>query len=152
MLSPRALKSFMTATRPSDSCSAAELRRRSKTIFYSEELPLPARPATKSLTRWPTSSVILGREIRCCQPADFKTPVNRHCRCGPERRFMGMLTDRQNATHIDAWLKEHQLDEFLRAGIRLEERRAPETEANSADFFIKRGEQVSSPGLRTMAR
>lgn len=144
VLSPQALKSFSTATRQSDSCSAAELRRGSKTIFYSDscKTALPDEQQDFFDEVADQFGDFSGARFVVANPADFKIPMNLAIAdAGPERRFMGMLTDRQNSMHIDAWLKNAAMN-FYALEYAWKKGEHPKRGEFSPDFLIKRGEQV----------
>jgi len=107
-LSPKALTYLSTSSRASDSCSAAELRRGSKTAFYTDDclntLVDEQRDFFKAVSD-PDGEFVGGR-VEIDNPADFKTPVNLVIAdATPERKFIRELTERNNALKISSWLK-----------------------------------------------
>lgn len=144
VLAPDALVTVNTATRQGESCSAAELRRGSKAIFYSDGcLATLADEQQEFFTEVADQyGDFAGSRFTIENPADFKTPVNiAIADAGPERRFMGMLTDRQNAKHVDAWLKNAAMN-FYSLEYAWKKGEHPKRGEFSPDFFIKKGERV----------
>ncbi len=107
-LSPKALTRLSTSSRPSDSCSAAELRRGSKTVFYTENCLSTLADEQRDFFRAvsdPDGEFVSGR-VNIGNPADFKTPMNLVIAdATPERKFIRELTERKNALKISSWLK-----------------------------------------------
>lgn len=144
VLAPDNLVTINTANRQGESCSAAELRRGSKTIFYSDGcLGTLADEQQEFFTELADQyGDFVGSRFAIENPADFKTPVNLAIAdAGSERRFMGMLTDRQNAKHVDAWLKNAAMN-FYSLEYAWKKGEHPKRGEFSPDFFIKKGEQV----------
>lgn len=144
VLSPQALKSFSTATRQSDSCSAAEVRRGSKSIFYTDgckaTLPDEQQEFFAEVAD-PDGEFVSGR-VEVDNPADFKTPMNLAIAdATPERKFIRELTKRTNSQHMDAWLKNAAMNFYA---LEYAWKKGEHTKRGefSPDFFIKRGEQV----------
>jgi type III restriction enzyme len=144
VLAPDALVTVNTATRQAESCSAAELRRGSKTIFYSDGCLATLADEQQEFFEEVADRYgdFAGSRFSIENPADFKTPVNLAIAdAGPERRFMGMLTDRQNAKHFDAWLKNAAMN-FYSLEYAWKKGEHPKRGEFSPDFFIKKGERV----------
>lgn len=144
VLSPQALKSFSTATRQSDSCSAAEVRRGSKSIFYTDgckaTLPDEQQEFFAEVAD-PDGEFVSGR-VEIDNPADFKTPMNLVIAdATPERKFIRELTKRTNSQHIDAWLKNAAMN-FYALEYAWKKGEHPKRGEFSPDFLIKRGEQI----------
>lgn len=144
VLAPDALVTVNTATRQAESCSAAELRRGSKTIFYSDGCLATLVDEQQEFFTEVADQYgdFAGARFAIENPADFKTPVNLAIADGgPERRFMGMLTDRQNDKHFDAWLKNAAMS-FYSLEYAWKKGEHPKRGEFSPDFFIKKGERV----------
>lgn len=143
-LSPNALVEIDTRNRPTDSCSAADLRRSSRTVFFTDNC---LETINAEQTDFFTELVdehgdFSGARFIIENPADFKTSTNLTIAdAGPERRFLGMLTARQNSIKIDAWLKNtatgfYSLEYAWRKG---EHQKRGEF---NPDFFIKTGSAI----------
>jgi type III restriction enzyme len=144
VLSPDVLVTTNTTTRQAESCSAAELRRGSKTIFYTEDCMVTLADEQQEFFAEVTDQYgdFTGSRFPIDNPADFKTPVNiAIADAGPERRFMGMLTDRQNAKLIDAWLKNASMN-FYSMEYAWKKGEHPKRGEFNPDFFIKQGEWI----------
>lgn len=144
VLSPQVLKSFSTATRQSDSCSAAEVRRGSKSIFYTDgckaTLPDEQQEFFAEVAD-PDGEFVSGR-VEVDNPADFKTPMNLAIAdATPERKFIRELTKRTNSQHLDAWLKNAAMN-FYALEYAWKKGEHQKRGEFSPDFLIKRGEQV----------
>lgn len=144
VLSAQALRSYSTADRPMESCSAAELRRGSKTLFYTdgcaETLPDEQQEFFLEVED-PDGDFRLGRE-QIKNPADFKSPVNfAIADATPERKFIRQLVERSNATQLDAWLKNAHMN-FYWLEYAWKKGEHPKRGEFSPDFFIKQGEHV----------
>jgi type III restriction enzyme len=143
-LTPKALVLANTATRQSESCSAAELRRGSKTIFYVPGCESTLDDEQKEFFREvedPDGDFRSGREA-VANAADFKTPVNLAIAdATPERKFVRMLVARENAQQIDAWLKNTSVG-FYWIEYAWKKGNTPKRGEFSPDFFIKKGAQI----------
>jgi len=144
VLSPQALITFSTATRQAESCSAAEMRRGSKTIFFSEAckstLPDEQQEFFDEVAD-PDGEFVSGR-VEVANPADFKTPMNLAIAdATPERKFMRELTDRKNAQHLDAWVKNAAMN-FYALEYAWKKGGHPKRGEFSPDFLIKCGERL----------
>jgi len=144
VLSAQALRTYSTTDRLMESCSAAELRRGSKTIFYTdgcaETLPDEQQEFFREVED-PDGDFRLGRE-QIGNPADFKSPVNfAIADATPERKFIRQLVDRRNATKLDAWLKNVAMN-FYWLEYAWKKGEHPKRGEFSPDFFIKQGEWV----------
>lgn len=144
VLSAEALVAINTSSRQAESCSAAELRRGSKAVFYTEGC---MATLTDEQQEFFTEVADLygdfaGSSFLIKNPVDFKTPVNLAIAdAGPERRFMGMLTDRQNAMQFDAWLKNAAMN-FYSLEYAWKKGEHPKRGEFNPDFFIKQGERI----------
>ncbi len=144
VLAPDALVTVNTATRQAESCSAAELRRGSKTIFYSDGcLATLADEQQEFFTEVADpDGDFAGSRVEIDNPADFKTPMNLAIAdATPERKFMRELTYRKNNQHLDAWLKNAAMS-FYSLEYAWKKGEHPKRGEFSPDFFIKKGERV----------
>lgn len=102
------LKTISTRERPSDSVSAAELRRSSKSIFYTEKSKEFINEEQQEFFAEvidPDGDFAHG-QVPVSNRLDFKTPLSFVIAdATPERRFIRELTTRSNATHLNAWIK-----------------------------------------------
>ena len=144
VLSPDSLVTINTATRQADSCSAAELHRGSKTVFYTESCLETLADEQQEFFEEVDDQFgdFSGARFPIANPADFKAPLNLAIAdAGPERRFMGMLTDRQNAMHLDAWLKNASMN-FYSLEYAWKKGEHPKRGEFNPDFFLKQGERI----------
>lgn len=143
-LSPKALAPVNTATRQVESCSAAELRRGSKTVFYVPGCESTLVDEQKEFFREvedPDGDFRGGRE-EVTKSADFKTPVNLAIAdATPERKFIRLLVTRENALKLDAWLKNTPIG-FYCIEYAWKKGNKPKRGEFSPDFFIKQGDQI----------
>ena|SRR5215213_141460 len=143
-LSPNALVSVNTSTRQVESCSAAELRRGSKTVFYVPGCESSLVDEQKEFFREvedPDGDFRLGRE-EIKKTTDFKTAANLVIAdATPERKFIRLMASRENAQKFDAWLKNTPIG-FYSIEYAWKKRNTPKRGEFSPDFFIKQGEQV----------
>jgi len=140
-LSPKSLVTLNTCERQAESCSAAELRRGSKTVFYASSCESTLEDEQKEFFREVEDAdgdFIRGR-IQVENSNDFKTPANLAIADAmPERKFLHKLTSRENASKLDCWLKNtpvgfYSLEYAWKKGNRLKRSEF------SPDFFIKQG-------------
>jgi type III restriction enzyme len=143
-LSPKALVPVNTATRQIESCSAAELRRGSKTVFYVPGCESTLADEQKEFfheVEDPDGDFRGGRE-QITRTADFKTPVNFVIAdATPERKFVRLLVIRENAQKFDAWLKNTSVG-FYWIEYAWKKGNRPKRGEFSPDFFIKQGNQI----------
>jgi type III restriction enzyme len=143
-LSPKALVSVSTATRQVESCSAAELRRGSKTVFYVPGCENTLVDEQKEFFREfedPDGDFRGGRE-EVAKSADFKTSVNLAIAdATPERKFTRLLVTRDNAQKVDAWLKNTPIG-FYCIEYAWKKGNKPKRGEFSPDFFIKQGTRI----------
>jgi type III restriction enzyme len=143
-MSPKALTPINTATRQVESCSAAELRRGSKTVFYVPGCESTLVDEQKEFFREvedPDGDFRGGSE-KVSKSADFKTPANLVIADGtPERRFVRLLVTRENAQKLDGWLKNTAIG-FYVIEYAWKKGNNPKRGEFSPDFFIKQGDQV----------
>jgi type III restriction enzyme len=144
VLAANALVMISTTTRQAESCSAAELRRGSKTVFYSDGCTATLNDEQKEFFAEvvdPDGEFVNGR-VEIGNPADFKTPVNLAIAdATPERKFMRELTDRRNNQHLDAWLKNAAMN-FYSLEYAWKKGEHPKRGEFNPDFFIKQGERI----------
>lgn len=143
-LSPKALASVNTSTRQVESCSAAELRRGSKTVFYvpgCESTLVDEQKEFFQEVKDPDGDFRGGRE-EVTNNVDFKTPVNLVIAdATPERKFVRLLVARDNAQKIDGWLKNTAV-RFYCIEYAWKKGNKPKRGEFSPDFFIKQGDQI----------
>ncbi|BFU93130.1 MAG: type III restriction endonuclease subunit R [Nitrospira sp.] len=143
-LSPKALVPLNTSTRQVESCSAAELRRGSKTVFYPPGCAITLVDEQKEFFREvedPDGDFRSGRE-EVGNSADFKTPVNLAIADAiPERKFTRLLVTRENAQKIDAWLKNTPMG-FYWIEYAWKKGSKPKRGEFSPDFFIKQAHKI----------
>jgi type III restriction enzyme len=143
-LSPKALVLLNTGDRQDESCSAAELRRGSKTVFYAPGCEATLVDEQREFFRevddedgdFANGRVIVTKSV------DFKTPPNLVIAdATPERKFVRALTDHENAPKVDAWLKNKPMG-FYFLEYAWKKGNKPKRGEFSPDFFIKQGERV----------
>ncbi|MGB4067802.1 MAG: DEAD/DEAH box helicase family protein [Nitrospira sp.] len=143
-LSPKALVPLNTSARQVESCSAVELRRGSKTVFYSSGCAITLVDEQKEFFREvedPDGDFRGGRED-VGNAVDFKTPVNLAIADGtPERKFIRLLIARENAQKFDAWLKNTPVG-FYWIEYAWKKGNKPKRGEFSPDFFVKQGEKI----------
>ena len=143
-LSPKALLTLSTGERQAESCSAAELRRGSKTIFYAPGCENTLEDEQKEFFREvedPDGDFVNGR-ICIENSNDFKTPANFVIAdATPERKFLREMTSRENAAKLDAWLKNTPVG-FYSLEYAWKKGSKPKRGEFSPDFFIKQGDWV----------
>lgn len=143
-LSPKALVTLNTSERQAESCSAAEIRRGSKTVFYAPGVGSMLGDEQKEFFREvedPDGDFINGR-VRIENSNDFKTPANLAIAdATPERKFMRELTSRDNSKKLEAWLK-NSAARFYWVEYAWKKGEHPKRGEFSPDFFIKQGDWV----------
>ncbi|MDZ4854019.1 MAG: DEAD/DEAH box helicase family protein [Nitrospirota bacterium] len=143
-LSPKALVPVNASTRQVESCSAAELRRVSKTVFYVPGCESTLVDEQKEFFREvldPDGDFRGGRE-EVGKAADFKTAVNLVIAdATPERKFVRHLVTRENAQKFDAWLKNTAVG-FYWIEYAWKKGNTPKRGEFSPDFFIKQADQI----------
>jgi len=143
-LSPKALVTMSTRERQAESCSAAELRRGDKTIFYGpgcEATLVDEQVEFFKEVQDPDGDFRAGREA-IANSHDFRTPLNLVIAdATPERRFIRSLCDRENAQAHDAWLKNTP-QRFYAIEYAWKKGEHPKRGEFSPDFFIKKEEMV----------
>jgi len=143
-LSPKALVPMNTGDRQHESCSAAQLRRGSKTVFYAPGCEATLVDDQREFFRevdGDDGDFVQGRVV-VEKSVDFKTPANLVIAdATPERKFVRELTGRENALKIDSWLKNTPMG-FYSVEYAWKRGNKPKRGEFSPDFLIKQGEQV----------
>jgi len=138
-LSPKALVTVSTRDRQADSCSAAELCRGAKTIFYGpgcEATLIDEQVDFFKEVQDADGDFRAGREA-VSNSHDFKTPLSLVIAdATPERKFLRQLCERENAQSIDAWLKNTS-QRFYTIEYAWKKGEHPKRGEFSPDFFIK---------------
>jgi type III restriction enzyme len=133
-----------TSERQAESCSAAELRRGTKTVFYAPGCETTLDDEQREFCREvedPDGDFRSGREL-VANGSDFKTPANLVIAdATPERRFVRMLCDRDNARVVDAWLKNTPVG-FYSIQYAWKKGEHPKRGEFSPDCFIKQGDGI----------
>ena len=143
-LNPKALVTLNTNERQAESCSAAELRRGGKTVFYGPGCE--ATLADEQLEFFkevqdPDGDFRAGREF-IANSHDFKTPLNLVIAdATPERKFIRQLCERENAQAIDSWLKNTP-QRFYAIEYAWKKGNRPKRGEFSPDFFIRKGGMI----------
>lgn len=143
-LTPKALISLKTRERQAESVSAAELRRGSKTVFYTSSCERTLDDEQKEFFREveDPDGEFSGGRIRVDNNSDFRTPCNLVIAdATPERKFLRELTHRENARGLDAWLKNTPVG-FYSLEYAWKKGNKPKRGEFSPDFFIKQGDRV----------
>ncbi len=143
-LTPNALKTISTKERASISCSAAELRRGDKTVFYGPncEASIPDEQLEFFCeVKDPDGDFRAGCEF-ISNSHDFKTPCNMVIAdATPERRFTRELCKRENAVALDAWFKNTP-QRFYTIEYAWKKGEHPKRGEFSPDFFIKKDKTI----------
>lgn len=143
-LNPEALRTINTKERHSESCSAAELRRGDKTVFYSPgcEATLVDEQVEFFREVAHPDGDFSGARVPITNSYDFKTPLNLVIAdAKPERMFIRQLCERENAQAIDAWIKNTP-QRFYWIEYAWKKREHPKRGEFSPDFFIKKGDMI----------
>lgn len=144
VLSPEALTTVSTAQRQAESCSAAELRRGSKTLFFTEGCreTVPDEQQEFFDEVADQDGDLAGAQVTIDNPADFKSPVNLAIAdATPERKFMRELTKRANAQYLESWLKNTAMN-FYALEYAWRKGEHPKRGQFNPDFFIKQGDRI----------
>ena len=143
-LSPKALLRMNTGDRQDESCSAAELRRGSKTVFYStgtEKTLVDEQREFFAEVDNEDGEFIKGR-VKVSNSSDFKTSANLVIAdATPERRFVRELVNRDNSQKLIAWLKNTPIG-FYMIEYAWKKGEHPKRGEFSPDFFIKQGSRI----------
>ncbi|WP_306535651.1 hypothetical protein [Geobacter sp.] len=143
-LSPTALVVKSTAERQAESCSAAELRRGSKTVFFPPDCEATLLDEQQEFFREVADEdgdFSAGRAA-VANAADFKTPTNLVIAdATPERKFIRELTKRANSLKLDSWLKNTHVG-FYAVEYAWKKGNTPKRGDFSPDLFIKQGDRI----------
>jgi type III restriction enzyme len=143
-LSPNMLTSLSTSERQAESCSAAELRRGTKTVFYAPGCEATLAEEQCEFFREvedPDGAFQAGRQV-VGNHSDLGTPANLVIAdATPERRFIRGLCERNNAKIVDAWLKNTPVG-FYSIQYAWKKGEHPKRGEFSPDFIIKQGDRV----------
>jgi hypothetical protein len=143
-LSPNALISLNTCERQAESCSAAELRRGTKTVFYAPGCEATLADEQREFFREvgdPDGDFLAGRQ-QIGISSDFRTPANLVIADAmPERRFVRTLCERDNAKVVDAWVKNTPVG-FYAIEYAWKKGEHPKRGEFSPDFFIKQEDRI----------
>jgi type III restriction enzyme len=143
-MNPKALVALSTRDRQSDSCSAAELRRGAKTVFYGPDCEQTLVDEQVDFFREvqdPDGDFRAGSES-VSNSHDFKTPLNLVIAdATPERKLVRQLCERENAQAIDAWFKNTP-QRFYAIEYAWKKGEHPKRSAFSPDFFMKAGDRI----------
>jgi type III restriction enzyme len=143
-LTPNALRTLNTRERQAESCSAAELRRGSKTVFYTEGCEGTLADEQKEFFREVVDEdgeFVKGR-VHIANPCDFRTPARLVIAdATPERKFVRELTNRDNSQKADGWLKNTPVG-FYSIEYAWKKGEHPKRGEFSPDFFIRQGDRV----------
>jgi type III restriction enzyme len=138
------LVSLNTSERQVESCSAAELRRATKTVFYAPGCEATLEEEQREFFREvedPDGAFQAGRQV-VGNHSDFRMPANLVIAdATPERRFIRGLCERNNAKVVDAWLKNTPVG-FYSIQYAWKKGEHPKRGEFSPDFFIKQGDRV----------
>jgi type III restriction enzyme len=143
-LSPKALVRLSTSERQAESCSAAELQRSSKTVFYPPGCESTLEDEQREFFREveDEDGEFRGGREHVGNAADFKTPANLAIAdATPERKFIRQLTTRENVLKLDAWLKNTPVG-FYSLEYAWKKGNKPKRGEFSPDFFIKQGDSI----------
>lgn len=143
-LKAKTLTTLNTAERQAESCSAAELRRKDKTIFFGSgcEKTLVDEQVEFFNEVIDEDGDFSGAAVKIPKTSDFITPMNLVIAdAGNERKFIRSLTDAQNAKEIDAWLKNASHG-FYPIEYAWKKGEHPKRGEFNPDFFIKKGSMV----------
>lgn len=143
-LTPNALQTFSTEERPAISVSAAEIRRGDRTVFFTADCGKTIPDEQQDFfnaAKDPDGEYRAGsKEI--ANSHDFKTPCNMAIAdATPERTFMRLLCERENAQVIDGWLKNSP-QRFYPIEYAWKKGEHPKRGDFSPDFFIKKGDTI----------
>ena len=143
-LSPKALITINTGERQAESCSAGELRRGTKTVFYAPACEATLVDEQREFFREvedPDGDFASGR-VPVGNSADFKTATNLAIAdARPERQFLRELCNRENAVKLDAWLKNTPVG-FYSIEYAWKKGEHPKRGEFSPDFFLKRQDRI----------
>lgn len=144
-LQPMALVERSTAERQAESVSAGEIRRGDNTVFFS---PISRSSiAAEQIELFdevidPDGGFSAGA-VKVSSQADIKSPQNIVITDAmPERKFVRLLTDHENASEVDSWLK-NAAQRFYFIEYAWKKGEHQKRGEFSPDFFIKQGDVIS---------
>jgi type III restriction enzyme len=140
-LKPNALVTLSTQERQAESCSAAELRRGDKTVFFGPgcEATLADEQVEFFREVQDPDGVFAAGVVAVANAHDFKTPLNLAIAdATPERKLIRLLCERDNAQALDAWLKNTP-QRFYWIEYAWKKGEHPKRGEFSPDFFLKQG-------------
>jgi type III restriction enzyme len=143
-LTPKALTPLSTRDRPVISCSASELRRGEKTAFIPPDCDktIPVEQLEFFREVEDEDGDFLAGRVKIGNAHDFKTPCNMAIAdATTERKFIRELCDRQNATVLDAWIKNAP-QRYYAIEYAWKKGDHPKRGEFSPDFFIKKGDMI----------
>ena len=144
-LTANTLKNITTRERPTISVSAAELRRGDKTLFVppngAETIPDEQMDFFRAVEDQDGEYRAGHKSVS--NAYDFKTPYNLAIADGtPERKFISLLCERENAQAVDAWIKNSP-QRFYAVEYAWKKGEHPKRGEFSPDFFIKKVNRIS---------
>jgi len=143
-LKAKALMTLNTKERQAESCSAAELRRKDKTVFFCPECQKTLVDEQVEFFQevQDEDGDFSGAAVAVSNSHDFKTPLNLVIAdAGNERKFVRLLTEAQNAKAVDAWLKNAP-QKFYSIEYAWKKAAHPKRGEFNPDFFIKKGNMI----------
>jgi type III restriction enzyme len=143
-LNPAALFTMSTAERQAESCSAAELRRGDKTVYFPPdcESTLPDEQIEFFMEVKDRDGEYRKGSEPIINAHDFRLPLNLVIAdATPERKFVRMLCDRDNALAVDAWVKNTN-QKYYWIEYAWKKGEHPKRGEFSPDFFIKIGDRI----------
>lgn len=142
-LKPQILKTMSTSFRQAESCGAAELRKKERALFWTEDtLATLADPMRDFFSEVIDEDGEYAGAAFKIEPPDFKSPVNLViAEAMPERKFVRALCERKNAQALDAWLKNTP-QRFYTIEYAWKKGTYPKRGEFSPDFFIKIGDLI----------
>ena len=143
-LNPKALIAQGTKERQAESCGAGQLRKGDNTVFYGPGCEATLENGQREFFKEvqdPDGDFRAGREA-IPNSHYFKTPLNLAIADGtPERKFIRMLCERENAHAIDAWLKNTPI-RFYWIEYAWKKGNKAKRGDFSPDFFIKQRDRI----------
>jgi len=143
-LKPKLLRSLSTKERQAESCSAAELRRKDRTMFFgpdSEKTLADEQHDLFTEVKDPDGE-FSGAAVGVANSFDFRTPLNIVLvEAGNERKFARLLCEPKNAKAIDAWFK-NAAQKFYSIEYAWKKGEHPKRGEFNPDFFIKKGDRI----------
>ena len=141
-LTPKDLQTKSTKDRHSDSCSASDMRHGVKTVFYTPACEATLHEEQVEFFKEVDDDVgdFAGARMPVTNPLHFKTPLNLVIATRkPERQFVRDLCKNENASKIDAWIKNSDTG-FYPIEYAWKKGEHAKRGEFSPDFFIKIGD------------